>query len=118
MLPKDSELRIRGQEIVVAVTVGGPANEKGERLYGTFVRGPDTNHTNAEMTQCLAMLATTMVFGNAAGSKVSLQQSMDEVLMVFKKALEQHVHRAAASGAATRNLHTTQLPRGPQGQAT
>ena len=114
MLPqKPTDLKIGGAEIVLGITVHpGEKGPNGERLYGSIIRGPETDHTNAEMVQCLAILATTIVFGNAAAAKLSLQQAMDEVTKIFSQALASHVHQAASRGNATQGLKTVQLDRG------
>lgn len=114
----EGSLKINGAEVVLAVAVNGPADAQGRRPYQTWVRGPATQHTNAEMTQLLAMLGTTITLGNAFHSKVSLQQSIDGTVEVFKKALMAMVHQQIASGRAQENLTTIDMKREvPKGQA-
>lgn len=114
----EGNLKLNGGEVVLAVAVNGPADAQGLRPYQTWVRGPATQHTNAEMVQLLAMMATTIVLGNAFHGKISVQQSIDGCKEIFAKALEAHVHRAIASGTAQQGLHTIDMKREvPKGQA-
>lgn len=104
-------LKLHGGEVVVAVAVNGPRDAHGMRPYQTWVRGPATQHTNAEMLQLLAMLATTITLGNAFHSKVSVQQAIDGTIEVFSKALSAHVHQQIASGKAQQGMTTVDMKR-------
>ena len=110
-------LKLNGGEVVVAVAVNGPADANGRRPYQTWVRGPATQHTNAEMVQLLAMLGTTIVLGNAFHSKISIQQSIDGMLEIFKKSLEAHVHQQIATGRAQENMTTVDMKREASAEA-
>lgn len=110
-LTQSGSLKLNGGEVVVAVACNGIANAEGQRPYQTWVRGPATEHTNAEMVQLLAMLATTIVLGNAQGGKISVQQSIDECKVIFGRSLEGHVHRAISGGHGFDNLTTVPMAR-------
>lgn len=107
----EGSLKLNGGEVVVAVAVNGPRDAQGMRPYQTWVRGPATQHTNAEMLQLLAMLATTITLGNAFHSKTSVQQAIDGTMEIFGKALLNHVHQQIASGKAQENLTTIEMKR-------
>lgn len=105
-------LKLKGADVVFALCVSGPRAPNGTRPYHHWVRGPATDHTNAEMTQLLAMLAVTMVVGNVAGTPgLSMQAAMDQVKDIFGRSLEQFVHQAVQRGDADRNLTTVKMGR-------
>lgn len=97
----------------MAVTVNGPRTPGGDRPYAAMVCAPQTDHTNGEVIQLLAMLACTPVFGEAQASagKISLQKAIDGCCEIFRSALEEHVHRMVANGKAMQNLSTVQIER-------
>ena len=108
---REGTLQLKGADVVVAATVNGPRDESGNRPYMCWVNAPQTQHSNAEIIQVLAMLAMTPVFGNAQASKRSLQECIDEAATIFAKSLEFHAHRMVQSGKAMENLTTVQIER-------
>lgn len=104
-------LQLDGSEVVVAVAVDGPPDAEGQRPYKTWIRGPATNHTNAEMVQLLALICSSITIGNAQGGQMSVQRSIDECKNIFGRALDGQVHRVMANALATRSLQTVQLER-------
>lgn len=104
-------MKLAGDDVVVAATVSGPRDERGNRPYKVWVNAPQTEHSNAEIIQVLAMLAMTPVFGNAQASGRSVQECIDEATAIFGKSLEFHAHQMVASGQAMQNLKTVQIER-------